>query len=252
MTAILTFFSAHWLLAVFFQSFFLHRYGAHRHFTMSPGWERVFYLGTFVTQGASFLVPRAYAVLHREHHAFSDTARDPHSPHVFPNLWQMMWATKQRYAGLVGRTLASEARFQARYPEWELLDRIGDHWAVRIGWGVLYTLFYLVFAPAWAFVLLPIHYLMGPVHGAIVNWCGHKYGYRNFDNGDHSRNTLPLDFLTLGELFQNNHHRYGQSAGFAVRWFEIDPTYWIIRAFAALRIIRLERPQTMIWAGAAS
>jgi len=32
---------------------------------------------------------------------------------------------------------------------------------------------------------------MGPIHGAIVNWAGHKYGYQNFDNGDRSRNTLP-------------------------------------------------------------
>jgi stearoyl-CoA desaturase (delta-9 desaturase) len=190
--------------------------------------------------------------VHREHHAFSDTARDPHSPHTFPNLWRMMWATKTRYAGFVHRTIEPEARFQSGVPEWELLDRIGDHWAVRIGWGALYTLLYLIFAPAWAFVLLPIHYLMGPVHGAIVNWCGHKYGYRNYDTNDRSRNTLPFDFLTLGELFQNNHHRYGQSARFAIRWFEVDPTYWIIRTLAAFGIVRLERPQTMVWAGAAS
>ena len=33
----------------------------------------------------------------------------------------------------------------------------------------------------WAFfLLLPVHFLMGPFHGAIVNWAGHKYGYRNF------------------------------------------------------------------------
>ncbi len=247
--AICIFFAAHWLFAIFFQSFFLHRYGAHRHFTMSRAWERVFYLGTFLTQGASFLVPRAYAVLHREHHAFSDTTGDPHSPHVFRTPWRMMWSTKLRYAGLVCRSIQPEPRFEG-YPEWALLDRIGDHWAVRIGWGVLYTLFYVAFAPAWAFVLLPVHYLMGPVHGAIVNWCGHKYGYRNYETPDRSRNSLPVDFLTLGELFQNNHHRYGQSPTFAVRWFEVDPTYWMIRVLSALHVVRLERPQAMMWVAA--
>ena len=49
-------------------------------FTMSKGWERFFYLCTYVTQGSSFLSPRGYAILHRMHHAFSDTPKDPHSP----------------------------------------------------------------------------------------------------------------------------------------------------------------------------
>ena len=47
---------------------------------MGPITERVFFLLTYVAQGSSYLSPRAYAVLHREHHAYSDTARDPHTP----------------------------------------------------------------------------------------------------------------------------------------------------------------------------
>jgi stearoyl-CoA desaturase (delta-9 desaturase) len=78
---------------------------------------------------------------------------------------------------------------------------------------------------------------MGPVHGAIVNWCGHKYGYRNFASDDVSRNTLPFDFLTGGELFQNNHHESAMSPNFAARWFEIDPTYQVMRVLAALKVI---------------
>ena len=93
------------------------------------------------------------------------------------------------------------------------------------------------------FALLPIHYVMGPVHGAIVNWCGHKYGYRNFENGDDSRNTLPFDFLTAGELFQNNHHKFGMSPNFAVRRFELDPSYQVMRLFAALGIIDMSGAQ---------
>src|SRR5580700_7795451 len=64
------FFILHWEAAVFFQSFFLHRYGAHRQFEMSPRTERVFYFLTWLVQGSSFLSPRGYAILHRLHHAY--------------------------------------------------------------------------------------------------------------------------------------------------------------------------------------
>ena len=119
-----------------------------------------------------------------------------------------------------------------------IIDRLGQSWVMRILWGAGYGLFYVAFAThAWQFALVPLHWLMGPIHGAIVNWCGHRYGYKNFDNGDQSRNTLILDFLTVGELFQNNHHKFGQSPNFAVRWFEIDPTYQVMRVLAWLGII---------------
>jgi len=148
MLAIALFFVGHWLLSVFCQTFFLHRYGAHRQFTMSHRWERVFFFATWLTQGASFLSPRGYAILHREHHAFSDTARDPHSPHFQKNPLAMMIHTKNRYNDLVQGRVEPELRFASGYPEWETLDRIGNLWSVRIAFGAAYTLFYAAFAPS--------------------------------------------------------------------------------------------------------
>src|SRR5262245_21992623 len=97
MIAILAFFVLHWQLSVFCQTFYLHRYGAHRMFTMSKGWERFFHFVTYLMQGPSFLNPRAYAILHRMHHAFSDTEKDPHSPRNYGNVVTMMLATKHSY-----------------------------------------------------------------------------------------------------------------------------------------------------------
>jgi stearoyl-CoA desaturase (delta-9 desaturase) len=246
--AILLFFFAHWQISIFFQTFFLHRYGAHRQFDMSKRWERVFHVLTYISQGSSYLSPRGYAILHRMHHAFSDTPKDPHSPTNHTDVMKMMMATKKRYDDYAHHRIMPEKRFDGGYPEWPLIEKLGQSWVLRIAWGTAYTLFYIKFATSpWMFALLPIHFLMGPVHGAIVNWCGHKYGYRNFKSVDVSRNTLPFDFLTGGELFQNNHHEFAMSPNFAARWFEIDPTYQVMRLFAALRIIDMSNAQKMRW-----
>lgn len=246
MTVILTFFVAHWLLSVFMQTFYLHRYASHRMFTMSPGWDRFFHFMTFVFQGSSYLRPKGYALLHREHHAFSDTVRDPHSPHTSNGFGDMMWKTATRYAGLYSGEIKTEERFYGGMPSWPALEKLADHWATRLAWGASYALVYIVFAPHWAFyALIPFHWLMGPMHGGIVNWGGHMIGYRNFETDDRSKNTLVFDVLTCGELFQNNHHRYSQAVNFAVRWFEIDPAYQVIRVFAWLGIIEMPKEQKM-------
>lgn len=197
---------------------------------------------TFLSQGSSFLNPRAYAIMHRMHHAYSDTEKDPHSPHFIEDVWGLMIKTKNIYLEYVKFKIEPEPAFRDRYPTWALIDRIGDLWITRSVFILLYIAFYVYFAEYWwMFLLLPIHFLMGPIHGAIVNWCGHKYGYSNHDNDDHSKNSLPLDFLMMGELFQNNHHKSPNSVNFANRWFEFDPSYPIIKMMHFLRIIRLRK-----------
>ncbi len=238
--AIALFFLLHWHLSVFCQTFFLHRYGAHSQFTMSPGWQRFFYLLTYVSQGASFLHPRAYAILHRMHHAYSDTERDPHSPVFQRNLLGMMWRTKHRYDDFAYGRVQPDPRFAYATPSWPFVDRLSQSWLLRITWVLGYTLFYWKFATQpWMWALLPLHFIMGPIHGAIVNWCGHRYGYRNFETTDVSRNTFPIEFITWGELFQNNHHRYAMSPKFSVRRFELDPTWYVIRGLVWLGVIQL-------------
>ncbi|MDP3544366.1 MAG: acyl-CoA desaturase [Elusimicrobiota bacterium] len=221
----------HWFTSLFAQTFFVHRFASHRMFSMSRGWERFFHLLSCVSQGFSFLNPRAYALLHRMHHAYGDTAKDPHSPASFTNAAPMMLATFRRFNAIGHHRESLEPRLEGGYPRWPLLEKTGDHPLSMAFWAAFCLGFYCLVATSWwMWPLLPAHYLMGPIHGAMVNWCGHRYGYRNFDNRDQSRNTLLWDFLTMGELFQNNQHRNCTRANFAVRWYEVDPCYWIIRA----------------------
>ena len=238
--AILIFLILHWYLSLFGQTFFLHRYSAHKMFTMSKSWEKFFYIFAWVSQGSSYLNARAYAILHRMHHAYSDTEKDPHTPHFFKDAYHMMLHTREIYNDVLNHRVKVEEKFDRNFPVYPTIDKIADNWITRITFGVLYFVFYVAFATHWwMFLLLPIHFFIGPIQGAIVNWAGHKYGYRNFDCPDKSRNTLFIDFLLMGELFQNNHHQAGAKPNFAVKWWEIDPTYPIIKLLDKLRIIKL-------------
>src|SRR3954471_24938126 len=131
---LLVFFVGHWVSSVFFQTFYLHRYGAHRMFVFARGWERFFHLCTYLAQGSSYLNPRGYAILHRMHHAYSDTPKDPHSPENHSGVFTMMWATKKRSDDITRHRVEPEPRFAKACPEWPALDRFHKTPGVLVAW----------------------------------------------------------------------------------------------------------------------
>ena len=227
----------HWYLSLFCQTFFLHRYAAHGMYKMSPFWERFFYLFTFLMQGPSFLNPRAYSILHQRHHHHSDTERDPHSPYNHRNFLEMMVKTLSEYKACFSLTDPNDVK--KNWPIWPRLDHFAVSFANILLWTIIYVFIYVKFATTWwLFFFLPLHFIMGPIQGAIVNWCGHKIGYRNFQLQDQSRNTLFLDIFLMGELFQNNHHRFSQRSNFAHKWFEWDLGHTFIKILVLCRVVK--------------
>lgn len=240
---IVIFFLALWYSSLFFQTFFQHRYAAHGAFKMNKFWERVFFILTYVTQGSSYLSPRAYAIMHRMHHAYTDTEMDPHSPSYSSNIFSMMWRTRNIYQGIYTERIPVEERFTRNLPEWRGFDRWANSSLSRVLWIVVYVLFFIMFASsAWLYLLLPIVFVMGPFHGAIINWFAHKFGYVNFKMKNTSHNLFSIDLLMLGESYHNNHHKHPSSVNFGKRWHEMDPAYFIIRFLNLIRVIRIVKP----------
>ena len=243
MAVILIFFVLHWYLSLFAQTFFHHRYAAHRAFTMSKGWEWFFFWYSYITQGSSYMSPRVYAILHRIHHAYTDTEDDPHSPQYDKNVVSMMWRTSVTYVQIMKGKLPVEDRFLKNIPEINRLDWWGNTWYSRILWSGAYVWFYVAFAPsAWWYLLIPVHIVMGPVHGVVINWFAHKYGHTNFQTDNTSKNLFKVDLLMLGEGYHNNHHKFPSRSNFAARRGEFDPVYPIIRLLNKCRVIRIINP----------
>ena len=238
---IAAFFIGHWYSSLFMQSFFHHRYAAHMQFTINKFWQKVFFITSYITQGSSYLSPRAYGIMHRLHHAHTDTTQDPHSPKHMNSLHNMMWQTKKNYAGIFRGKIEVEKKYLKNLPEWKVLDIFGHSWVSRALWITAYTVFYIFFATQWwMYLILPVHFVMGPFHGAVINWFAHKIGYVNHRMKNTSTNLINIDLLMWGESLHNNHHKYPGSANFANKWYEFDPMYPVIKVMDWLRIIRLK------------
>jgi len=234
----------HWYSSLFFQTFFHHRYSAHRQFTMSKGWEKACYLMAWVTQGFSALSPHVYGKFHRLHHAYADTDKDVHSPKNDKSFVVMMVKTDRVFREIRKGTYPVPEKFTHNLPMWEFMEAHAYTWKVRLAWLAFYVALYALFVPTnaqWMWVLLPLHCLMTPLQGAIINWFAHLIGYTNHKVSDTSRNLMPFDFLMMGEGYHNNHHAMPARARFSQRWFEWDPVYPIIVVLDRLGVIKLQR-----------
>ena len=230
-----------WYGGLFFQSFFLHRYAAHQTFTMSKTMERITFILTWIFQGSSYLSAYGYGIMHRMHHAYTDTEKDPHSPSHDANMFAMMWKTKNTYQDINNERIQIDTRFTKNVPQWKAFDLFAGSRFSRIFWITSYVLFFAFFVTSlWQWILLPITFLMAPIHGVIINWFAHIYGYANFKMKNTSKNLFPFDFLMMGEGYHNNHHKHASNPNFGVKWHEVDVTFLIIKLLNAFGLIKLK------------
>jgi len=153
-----------------------------------------------------------------------------------------MWRTKTIYQDINKQRIAVDKRFTKNVPQWKGFDAFASSRVSRLLWIALYILFFAYFTTAlWQWLLLPVAFLMAPIHGVIINWFGHIYGYVNYKMKNTSKNLFRFDFLMMGEGYHNNHHKFASSANFGVKWHEIDITYLIIKLLNAFGFIQLKR-----------
>ena len=82
-----------------------------------------------------------------------------------------------------------------------------------------------------------------------VNSVCHLWGGRPYRSDDESRNNFLFGVLALGEGWHNNHHAFPTSARHGLRWWQLDASYWIIRALAWVRLawdVKLPAPHALV------
>jgi stearoyl-CoA desaturase (Delta-9 desaturase) len=213
-----------------------HRLFTHRSFRTSRLMRALFgALGSAAIEGPVI----EWVANHRKHHRYSDAPGDPHSPHFDAHGgWRgALGGLFHAHVGWIfnGDDMASEERYAKDLlgdPVVSFIDRTFLVWvlaglAFAFGLGVALSgsisggLTGLLWGGAVRIFLL---------HHATfsINSLCHFFGRRRFVTGDESRNVALLALPTLGEAWHNNHHAFPTSARHGLRWWQIDPSAWLI------------------------
>jgi stearoyl-CoA desaturase (delta-9 desaturase) len=211
-----------------------HRYFSHKTYTTSRPMQFLLALwgGTTVQRG-----PLWWAYHHRHHHQHSDEEEDAHSPHVHGFLWSHIgWITSRRNFP----TDYSKVRDLNKYPELVFLNRFDAIVPFAFALGLFgLGAFLHVHAPSlhtsswqllvWGFFISTTALFHGT---SCINSMAHLMGNRRFKTEDDSRNSFILAIITLGEGWHNNHHRYQSATRNGFYWWEIDPTYYLLKCLS--------------------
>ena len=210
-------------------SIYLHRSLAHRSLAVHPVVDVMFRILLWLATGQR---RQEWVAVHRKHHTYTDREGDPHSPRLL-GLWRVQLLNVYYYAR-EARNPETVRKFAPDITE-DALDRhvFSRGWiGVALGTALLCLVLGLwvgaavmtLHATLYVFVLAPS-----------INGLGHWRGVQNFDNTAY--NSRVLAWITGGESLHNNHHAHPRAPKFSVRAREFDPSWPVIRALAAVRLI---------------
>jgi stearoyl-CoA desaturase (delta-9 desaturase) len=198
-----------------------HRYFSHRAFKTGRVFQFILaLLGTLSVQKGVLW----WAANHRAHHKYSDQEEDIHSPTRRGFWWSHVgWILAPDYEATDYKRIAD----MAKYPE---LRWLNEHYLVPV--VALGALLYLAGGASWFFWGFCVSTTVLWHVTFMINSLAHVYGSRRYETTDTSRNNFWLAVLTMGEGWHNNHHHFMNSTRQGFFWWEVDMTYYILKALS--------------------
>jgi len=214
-----------------------HRLLTHGSFQTSAAMRFLFaFLGGISGEGSALV----WVANHRKHHAFSDHDGDPHSPRDGGWWSHMLWLFPRHSAAEVAAHTKRWAPDLERDRGVRFLHLTFLLWHVLIGAALLASGWMLhdrFTGISWLVWGLAVRMVIVFHITWFVNSATHMWGYRNYETTDDSRNLWWVGLLAFGEGWHNNHHAYQRMAAHGHRWWELDPTYWVITAMEKLGLV---------------
>jgi stearoyl-CoA desaturase (Delta-9 desaturase) len=211
-----------------------HRLWAHR--TYEAHWSlRLFYLvfGTMAMQNSVL----AWCSGHRNHHLYvDDVERDPYSARRGFWFSHIGWMLRDYPSGRTDFSNVADLKkdpmlvFQHRhYVPLTLAANLGLPLAAG-----------LVFHDLWGMLILAgVLRLVWSHHVTFfINSLAHMWGSRPYTDENSARDNPVIAVITYGEGYHNFHHSFAHDYRNGVRWWQWDPTKWLI---ATLQLVGLTR-----------
>ncbi|MCB1251103.1 MAG: acyl-CoA desaturase [Acidimicrobiales bacterium] len=211
---------------MFFITAGYHRYFSHKSFKLARVPQFLFAFGATSSAQKG---PLWWAQHHRDHHRYSDTDLDVHSPQR--GFWwsHVGWILVDSHA----HTDFDKISDFAKYPELRWINKYDwvAPWSLAIAcwligsWEGLVVGFFLSTVLLWHSTFF-------------INSLAHVFGRRRYATEDTSRNSALLAVLTMGEGWHNNHHYYPASARQGFFWWEWDPTFYVLKGLSWVGIVK--------------
>jgi stearoyl-CoA desaturase (delta-9 desaturase) len=214
---------------------FLHRGQAHKGITFNPILSHFMRFWLWLTTG---MVTKQWVAIHRKHHRFCETEKDPHSPMTHGLLTVLFKGAMLYHAASKDKNMV-DSYGVGTIDDFMERNIYTNH--SRLGIFILFMFNVLVFG--WLGILIwGVQMIWIPFWAAgVVNGIGHYWGYRNGNTKDNSRNISFLGIIIGGEELHNNHHLEPANVKLSRRWFEFDMGYFYLKIFEFLNLAKLNR-----------
>jgi stearoyl-CoA desaturase (delta-9 desaturase) len=215
---------------------FLHRHQAHRAVDLHPVVSHFFRFWLWLTTS---MATKEWVAVHRKHHAKCETENDPHSPQVL-GIDKVLWQGAELYRAEADKQETLDAYGHNTPDDW-LERNLYSGRTNKLGIALMLVIDVLLFGAAgltiWAVQMAWIPFWAA----GVINGIGHYWGYRDFEVSDASTNIVPFGIIIGGEELHNNHHAFGSSAKFSVKWWEFDIGWMYIRLLSMLGLAKVKK-----------
>jgi len=203
-----------------------HRFLAHRSYDARPI-VKFFYLlfGAAAFQGSAL----QWCTDHRRHHSFVDTDKDPHN--IRKGFWWahagwLFFREHPRYKEKFVPDLAKDPMVQWQHKHFVLL-------AVVMGFGFPTLVGWIMGSASAGLIFGGVLRVVATNHTTfLINSLAHTIGTRPYNDSQTARDSIIMAVLAYGEGYHNYHHQFAWDYRNGVRWYQWDPTKWLIRLLA--------------------